>query len=474
MQKTYYVTLAIDYVNAKPHIGHAVEKVQADVLARFHRILGEKTFFLGGTDEFSLKNVQAAERVGMTVEEFVQKNANSFYDTWKLLDISLDDFIRTTEERHIKGVQKFWSMFSKGDLYKKRYEGWYCVGCEEFKMEKDLLDGKCGEHPNAELERVKEENWFFRLSKYQKMLEQVIEKDDLQIFPKHRKNEVLAFIRGGLEDFSVSRSLQRAKGWGVAVPNDPDQVMYVWVDALANYITGLDFFSDGDRYKMFWEGGGNRTHLIGKGILRFHAVYWPAMLLSAKLPLPKTIYAHEYLSINGQKISKSLGNIINPEEVVEKYGCDGARYVLLTALPYMNDGDVSWDSMTERYNADLANGLGNLVSRVTKLLEDISIVPIESDIFSQEYVDLLGEMRFSEALEFVMGKVRLANKTIESTKPWELKKSDANRFMQVMTGLVADIMDITKHVEPFLPGTANRIRRVFSGGEREMLFQRIV
>ncbi len=473
MKKTYYITLAIDYVNAKPHIGHAVEKVQADVLARFHRILGEETFFLGGTDEFSLKNVQAAEKVGMTVEVFVEKNAKNFYDTWKSLNVSLDDFIRTTEERHVKGVQKFWSLFGEGDLYKKRYEGWYCVGCEEFKMEKDLLDGKCNEHPNAQLEKVKEENWFFRLSKYQGMLEQVIDKGELQIFPRHRKNEVLAFIRGGLEDFSVSRSLQRAKGWGVPVPDDPDQVMYVWVDALANYITGLDFASNGERYKTFWEGDGERMHLIGKGILRFHAVYWPAMLLSANLPIPKTIYAHEYLSINGQKISKSLGNVINPEEVVEKYGCDGARYVLLTALPYMNDGDVSWDSMTERYNADLANGLGNLVSRVAKLLEGTSLVPVEPVAFSQEYVDLLGEMRFSEALEFVMAKVRSANKTIEDTKPWELKKSDTDRFIRVMTGLVSDIMDITKHIEPFLPGTADRIKKIFSGGEREILFQRI-
>lgn len=474
MSKPFYVTLAIDYVNAKPHIGHSVEKVQADVLARFHRALGEETFFLEGTDEWSLKNVQAAEAVGMTTEDFVAKNAQAFLDTWTSLGVSFDDFIRTTESRHVSGVQKFWSMFAKEDLYTKRYGGWYCVGCEEFKLEKDLTNGRCGEHPNKDLEKVEEENWFFRLSKYQDALEKAVAQDVIAIYPKHRKNEVLAFIRGGLEDFSVSRSVSRARNWGVPVPGDEGQIMYVWVDALANYITGLGFAEEAsERYEKFWNGNGERVHVIGKGILRFHAVYWPAMLLSAGLPLPTQIYAHEYLSINGQKISKSLGNVINPEEVIEKYGRDGARYVLLSALPYGSDGDVSWASMTEKYNADLANGLGNLVSRLVKLAEELTLTPQQPKEYAPEYREALLEMRFSDALEFCFSLVRKANKRIDETKPWELKKTNPEKFAEVMQELYDNIATISKHLEPFLPETSERIFKMLSGGEREILFQRI-
>lgn len=473
MKKIAYVTLAIDYVNAKPHIGHAVEKIQGDVLARFYRACGYDTFFLGGADEFSIKNVQAAEYAGMTTKEFVTENARAFREVWEALGVSTDDFIRTTEKRHISGAQKLWMSFQEGDLYKKRYEGWYCVGCEEFKMEKDLIGGRCGEHPNTDLEKVEEENWFFRLSKYQDALEQAIESDTMKIFPTHRKNEMLAFIRSGLQDFSVSRSVERAKNWGVPIPGDDSQVMYVWVDALSNYITALGYADGAKLYQIFWEGGGERTHIIGKGILRFHTVYWPAMLLSAGLPIPTRVYAHEYLSIDGRKISKSIGNVINPEEVLEKYGKDGARYVLLSSLPYASDGDVTWESMTEKYNAELANGLGNLVSRVIKLGEETDNRVEIPNSFSREYSDFILNMRFSDALEYISSRVRLMNKYIDETKPWELRKTDMKKFEEVMRILFSDLGFIARHIEPFMPDTSEKIIKMLSGKEREILFQRI-
>ena len=286
MKNKFYITTAIDYVNAKPHIGHAVEKVQTDVLARWHRdILKDETYFLTGSDENSLKNVQAAKKAGKPVEDFVAENVVYFQDLKEMLNLSNDQFIRTTEKKHFEGVQKIWSAFKKEDIYKKFYKGFYCVGCEEFKTEKDLIDGKCPEHLSVP-ELVEEENYFFKLSNYQKKLEELISQDIIQVAPGFRKNEVLSFVKQGLEDFSISRSVKRAENWGVPVPGDDSQIMYVWVDALSNYVTALDYAHDGELYRKFWEGDGERVHVIGKGILRFHSIYWPAMLLSAGLPVP--------------------------------------------------------------------------------------------------------------------------------------------------------------------------------------------
>lgn len=371
MEKPFYITTAIDYVNARPHVGHALEKVLTDTVARFHRARGEDVYFLTGSDENSLKNVQAAEKAGMETKEFIDDIVPEWKNLRSTLNLSFDDFIRTTEKRHFDGAGKLWRAFKPEDVYIKKYSGLYCVGCEEYKLPKDLVNGKCPDH-QKEPERVEEENYFFRLSAYADILKQKTESGELRIVPEFRKNEVLSFILMGLEDFSISRSVARAKGWGVPVPDDPSQIMYVWVDALSNYITALDFASDDKLYEKFWASDGERVHVIGKGILRFHAVYWPAMLLSANLPLPTTIYAHEYLTVNGQKMSKSIGNIIDPVDLVKKYGVDGTRYLLLSALPFSNDGDVSWEKFTEKYNADLANGLGNLVSRILKLAEKIT------------------------------------------------------------------------------------------------------
>ncbi|MFA9262165.1 MAG: methionine--tRNA ligase [Undibacterium sp.] len=475
MSQPFFITTAIDYVNAAPHVGHAVEKVLTDVVARYHRLSGDETYFLTGSDENSLKNVQAAEKAGRPTEEFVAENAEVFKALAGSLDLSFDQFIRTTESRHFEGAQKMWRAFKEEDLYRKKYSGLYCVGCEEFKTEKDLVEGLCPDHKVAP-ETVEEENWFFKLSNYSDRLLTLIERGELKIYPDYRKNEVVSFIKMGLDDFSISRSVARAKGWGVPVPGDDSQIMYVWVDALSNYITALDYATDGELYQKYWDNKeSERVHVIGKGILRFHAIYWPAMLLSAGLPLPTTIYAHEYLTINGQKMSKSLGNVIYPDELVAKFGIDGTRYLLLTALPYSKDGDLSWEKMTEKYNADLANGLGNLVSRVIKLSgEKNNLLGLSPQDYEYPAItELLSEYRLSDSLDWIWEKIQEANKFVDEKKPWELAKSDPKQFETVMQNLVGLVGYIGFALKPFLPSTSEKIETALKTGKVEPLFQRI-
>lgn len=487
MSKSFFITTAIDYVNAAPHVGHAVEKVLTDVMARYQVLQRgkENVFFLTGSDENSLKNVQAAEKAGRPTDEFVAENAETFKALAGSLDLSFDQFIRTTEKRHFDGAQKMWQAFKKDDLYLKKYSGLYCVGCEEFKTEKDLVDGLCPDHKVAP-EAVEEENWFFRLSNYSDQLLGLIENGELKIYPDYRKNEVVSFIKMGLEDFSISRSVARAKGWGVPVPGDDSQIMYVWVDALSNYITALDYATDGELYQKYWNNPeSERVHVIGKGILRFHAIYWPAMLLSANLPLPTTIYAHEYLTINGQKMSKSLGNVIYPDELVTKFGVDGTRYLLLTALPYSKDGDLSWEKMTEKYNADLANGLGNLVSRVIKMAEKLENWP-DFKFAENEFASYIGlgtrsfynmhleEFNIESALKSVwLNHISRANKEVDEKKPWELVKTDEVAFKKVMGELLEKLYIIAKLIEPFMPETAENIKTALKEKKVVPLFQRI-
>jgi len=467
---SYYITTAIDYVNGDPHVGHATEKVLTDVVARYHRShLGEDTFFLTGTDENSLKNVQASEKAGLSVEEYVEKQTGAFEELGASLNLSFDRFIKTSSEKHFRGAKKFWSAMKEEDLYKKHYKGFYCVGCEEFKLEKELVDEKCPEH-DTELEIVEEENWFFRLSAYQEQLQELISSDTLTVVPEYRKNEVLSFIESGLEDFSVSRSVERARNWGVPVPGDESQIMYVWVDALSNYITALGYAEEGEDYKKYWTGEGKRVHVIGKGILRFHAMYWIAMLLSAELPIPTTIYAHEYLTINGKKMSKSLGNVIYPHELVEKYGVDATRYLLLSSLPYTKDGNLSWEKMTEKYNADLANGLGNLASRVVTLAGDLRM---QEDGVAIDISHDMEHFMLASALEKIWERIAQANKYIEENKPWELKKTDSEKFEAVMAHLLGELAVIANALEPFLPETAKKINDMLATREKESLFMRL-
>ncbi|MFC7593395.1 methionine--tRNA ligase [Nonomuraea antimicrobica] len=355
-----YITTTIPYVNARPHLGHALELVQADVLARHHRRLGEPVRFQTGTDDNSLKNVLAAEAEGVPVRELVDRNAAAFEGLRGTLDLSFDSFIRTSAHHgHRAGVAEIWRATAH-DLYQRHYEGLYCVGCEQF-----YPQGPCPDGHEQPLQRVSEENWFFRLSRYQDALLDLIGSGRLRIEPVARRNEVLAFVEAGLADISVSRSAARVKGWGIPVPGDPGQVVYVWWDALANYVTALD---GGGAYERWWVREPRKVHLMGKGVIRFHAVYWPAMLLSAGRPLPTDIFVHDYLTAGGRKLSKSSGDPADPVALVAAYGVDAVRWWLLREVPRVGDADFTEARLAARADEDLANGLGNLVNRVATMV----------------------------------------------------------------------------------------------------------
>lgn len=476
----FYLTSAIPYVNARPHIGWATEIIQSDVIKRYQKSLGKDVYYLCGSDENSLKNVQAAEKENLSIQEFVDKYATYFITLAKKLDVQFDVFQRGSNPDHHKASQKLWDLCDKnGDIYKKQYTGLYCVGCELFYTPDELNEnGECFEHPGKKLDEITEENYFFRLSKYKEKLVELIDSDELAIIPDHRKNEVLSFLKGDLADISISRSNERAKNWGVTVPGDPTQKLYVWFDALNIYQSGVGFVSDEKLYKTWWPAN---LHIIGKGILRFHAVYWPAFLLSAKLELPKKLFVHEYLTVNGQKISKSLGNAIDPTLFIEKYGTDAVRYYCLAKISPFSDGDFSDEKFHEAYNADLANGLGNLVARVAKLCELTRYQQTESInarhvVDDAEYKKALKEFRFNDALGFIWEKISKADKFIDETKPWELIKTENPQLHDILAHLIDEIQEIAALLEPFLPETAKKIRKQFQETEiktAQSLFPRV-
>jgi methionyl-tRNA synthetase len=491
MTENYYVTTAIPFVNSAPHVGFALEIVQADTIARYQKFKGKNAFFLTGTDENSLKNVQAAEAEGITPAELCKRNSQKFEDLKGALDLCNDRFIRTTHPAHFAGARKLWNMCKKDDIYKKHYKGYYCVGCETFYTEKDLVDGMCPEH-KTKPDIIEEENYFFKLSAYAEKLEKLIETDELKIVPASRKNEVLSFIRMGLEDFSISRSAKRAKNWGIPVPGDDSQVLYVWFDALTNYMTGIGFTDDATEpfegkslYNDFWPCD---THVIGKGIIRFHAIYWPAMLMSAGLPLPKSIFVHGYMTINGEKISKSLGNVIDPFSLSEKYGSDPVRYYLMRMIPPYADGDFSTEVFETTYNSDLANDLGNLLNRSLAMARQNfgDTIPeydkadmgehetYLQDTFKSAVADMdkaMSEFRFNQALEAVWTLVRAGNKYIDLTEPWKLSKimktsedqAEAEKARKRLAVVIYTLMEvlgkISLLISPFIPSTAAKIRR---------------
>lgn len=475
----FYITSAIPYVNAQPHIGWATEIIQADVIQRYQRVLGKDVYYLCGSDENSLKNVQAAEKEGLPIQEFVDKYSAYFTTLAKNLNIQFDAFQRGSNPTHHTASQKLWKLCQENDdIYKKQYTGLYCVGCELFYTPDELNEkGECFEHPGKKLEEVTEENYFFRLSKYKEQLIQLISSNQLAIVPEFRKNEVLSFLKGNLEDISISRSNERAKNWGVSVPDDPTQKLYVWFDALNIYQSGVGFGSDEEKYKKWWPAD---LHVIGKGILRFHAIYWPAFLLSAKLKLPKKLFVHEYLTINGQKISKSLGNAIDPNIFIEKYGADAVRYYCLAKISPFSDGDFSDEKFADTYNADLANGLGNLVARIAKLCElaqhkqaDGNTKPTIDD---SEYKKALDEYRFPDACNVIWEKITKADKYIDETKPWELIKQNDPKVQTVLSNLVDQVQQIAILLQPLLPETAKKITEQFNQPEikaAQSLFPRI-
>jgi methionyl-tRNA synthetase len=466
----FYITTAIPYVNARPHIGFAYELFQADVLARYHRQIGEDVWFLTGSDDNSLKNVRSAEEKKMNVRNFVDENAALYAQLNKMLNISNNDFIRTIEKRHIEGVGKLWKAVEK-DIYKKEYEGLYCVGCEEFKKNEELKDGCCPEHPNAKLDVVKEENYFFKLSNYQEKLLEIIEKDVYKITPETRKNEALSFIKQGLEDFSISRSKERAGGWGIPVPGDDSQVVYVWFDALGNYLTALDYENEGAKFKKFWPAD---VHVIGKGILKFHAVYWPAMLLAAGASVPKELFVHGYITLKGTKIGKSLGNAIDPIELVEKFGVEPIKYFLLRYIPSYGDGDFTIELFKERYKSDLSDDLGNLLQRTLTMAGKYDVKPGDYKAKMIEGVaDSLAIYRFDEALEQIWKVVRSCNVTIDQEKPWELAKSDPKKLAKVLGEILTKLSCVALSLESFMPNTSQKIKEQLVTLKPEPLFPRL-
>ncbi len=459
----FYITSAIPYVNAAPHIGHALEFVQTDAIARYHKLLGDDVTTLCGGDENALKNVQAAEKADVPVQEFVDKNNTLFEDLATKLNARYDVWQKgSNQEHHFVSSQKLWELCAKnGDVYQKSYEGLYCVGCETFYEQEELDEnGECLEHPGKPLEKVHEQNWFFRLSRYESGIKEIIRSGGLEIVPKKRKNEVLAFVDRGLQDISISRTNQRAKNWGVPVPGDSSQRMYVWFDALNIYQSGIGFGWDDEIYNKWWPAD---VHVIGKGITRFHAVYWPAFLLSAGLKLPKKIFVHEYFTVNGQKMSKTLGNVIDPLMLIEKYGVDPLRYYFLAKFSPFNDGDFSEEEFKKTYNADLANGLGNLVARVGKLAEGkayhVSRITYH-DVNTGEYKKALEEYRFNDALAVVRKKVKAADKYIDEHEPWKLTGAELKKIIE---HAINQILEIATLLQPFLPDTAAKILDQFQG-----------
>jgi methionyl-tRNA synthetase len=477
-----YVTTAIPYVNAAPHVGFALEVVQADCLARFYRSCGDTVRLLAGTDENSLKNVQAADAAGVPVFDLVAGNAARFLALKQSLDLSYDDFIRTSaDRRHRRGAEHLWATcFRNGDIYKRPYHGLYCTGCEQFYTADELSDGHCPEHGTVP-EHVAEANWFFRLSRYRGRLREIYARGDIEILPTSRRNEVLAWIENGLDDFSVSRSAARARGWGIPVPGDPDQVIYVWFDALANYITALGYGADAPLLSRFWLESASREHVIGKGITRFHAVYWPAMLLSAGLPLPTRILVHGYVTVDGAKIGKSAGNAIDPVPLAGELGADALRYYLLRHIRATGDGDFSHERFRQAYDSELAGQLGNLVHRVLGMVERYcgGFVPAPPEglagtdrlLRAAAEVPAIVAMHlrayaFDRALDAIWALIAEANRYVSEQEPWASAKSAASAQDrdQVATyeaglhaslfALVASLATIARCIGPFLPTTS--------------------
>ena len=470
MNSKFYITTAIDYVNSLPHIGTAYEKIGADVLARWHRLLGDDVRFQMGNDEHSINVQKAAKAAGKPPKQYCNEMRVGFEDVWKKLEISYDGFIQTSDPHHEQGVKKFFAdIMATGDIYKARYEGWYCESCEAFLTEKDLEEGLCPNH-KTKPEWLTEENYFFKLSKYQDKLLDYIEKNSEFIVPEIRKNEIVSLLREGLQDISVSRS---SFDWGVALPNDPDHVVYVWFDALINYITAVGFGWDETEFKKWWPA---EMHVIGKDITRFHCVIWPAMLMSAGIELPKTIFGHGFVYLKGEKMSKSLGNVVTPMDVIDRFGADPLRFYLMREGGFGRDSDFTWEHFIERYNGDLANGIGNLVSRtigMAKKYQDSIIRPPASPDCNSELAKTTnalpsriakaldhttGEIAFHLALGAIWEVIATADRYINDTKPWVLaKEGRTEEINDVLWNISSAIRVISIMLSSFIPQTAEKI-----------------
>lgn len=473
--KKFYITTSIAYTNALPHIGFALEVVQADVMARYRRMLNEDVLFLTGTDEHGQKVAKAAEKVNKTPEDFCDGISAKFKKLIKILNLSNNDFIRTTDrKRHWPTVEKVWlEIEKKSDIYKKKYQGLYCSGCEAFLAKRDLIDGKCLIH-RREPESIEEENYFFRLSKYAGKIEKLIEENKIEIIPPSRKKEMLSFIGQGLEDVSFSRPRKNLK-WGIPVPGDDSQTIYVWSDALVNYLSALDYSGDAAKFKKYWPAD---VQCVGKDIQKFHCLIWPAMLLSLGLQLPRTIFVHGFITVGGQKMSKSLGNVIDPFNLVEKYGTDAVRYFLLREIPPTEDGDFTYEKFEQRYNSDLAKGLGNFVSRVIALAGKLKLKELkikDKDLKSvidktrKNYEKSLDSFKFNEALSSLWQLISFCDKYIEKEKPWQASEKQE----EIVANLLLAVNEVAGLLKPFLPETSEKIFERLARGKNKPLFPRI-
>ena len=479
------LTTPIYYANAAPHVGHAYTGIAADVVARAWRRQGRKTFLLTGTDEHGQKVAAAAAEAGITPQAFVDQQAKKFQRVLTQLGVSFDRFVRTTEPDHVAGVREFLQKLKgavtplgRPAVYQGEYRGLYCQGCERFYTAKELVDGKCPLHHTVPQQLV-EHNWFFRLADYLPPLKQAVTRNTLRIWPAAARQEVLGYFRQGVQDFSISRE---NAPWGIPLPWDKTQTAYVWVDALPNYLTGVGYGKNPKLYRQWWRG--DVTHFMARDILKFHAVYWPALLLAVGEPLPSTIVAHGFFTVNGQKMSKSLGNVVDPVDLVSKYGVDGTRYLLLTPFPFGQDGDAPVERFTEKYNADLANGLGNLASRTTNMVERylggvVKTMKAPKPLTKAE--TLTQEFAFAQALAEIWKSVAWANRAIDQARPWDLGKSekatDRKKLAALLASLVAQLKEITHAITPYLPNTGGTLTKVLRQkriSKAPPLFQRIV
>lgn len=473
-KKPFYLTTTLPYVNADPHIGFALEIVQADIVARYQRLCGREVFFTTGTDEHGQKIFQKAKEEARDVQGYVDHFAGQFGKLKDALNLSYDAFIRTTDQKHIEAAQELWRRCEQaGDIYKKKYKGLYCVGDEMFLKETDIVDGKCPNHPNMEPVEIEEENYFFRLSAYQDKLLAYLARED-SIVPSWRREEAIKFVSGGLEDFSISREKARMS-WGIPVPGDEAQVMYVWFDALTNYVSTLGWPKDSEgNFEKFWQEG-DVVQMAGKDQVRFQSVMWQAMLMSGGVKNTDKVVYHGFITSGGQKMSKSLGNVIDPFAIVNEYGTDALRYFLARHVHPFDDSDVTMERFKDAYNADLANGLGNLASRILTLAEAHLVSPVAVAFvpYPKEYTEALERFEVNKAVECVWGRIQALNQKITETEPYKLVKTDVEKGRELIAELVRELAAIDLLLEPLLPQTSKKIiEAIVANKKPENLFPR--
>lgn len=465
MSKSFYLTTTLPYVNAEPHIGFALEMVQADIIARYRKLTGDDVFFNTGTDEHGLKILRKAQEEGKDPQAYTDELAAKFRILPQKLGVDPSiHFIRTTDAHHKEAAQEMWRRCSR-DIYKKKYKGLYCVGDEAFVKETDLVNGKCPNHPTLDLIEIEEENYFFALSKYQKELEQYLSKEGV-IVPEWRRQEALNFVKGGLEDFSISRQKDRLP-WGVPVPNDDSQVMYVWFDALTNYVSTLGWPNEEGDFKKFWTDG-ETLQLAGKDQVRFQSVMWQAMLMSAGLKNTDKVLYHGFITSGGQKMSKSVGNVIDPVQIIDEYGADALRYFLARHISPFEDSDFTMERFKEAYNADLANGLGNVVARIMTLAEKYLDKPVETSSveFADHFTESMNKYDFSEAVGVVVAYIVALDELIASKEPFKLIKSEPERAKGIIADGVAILWNLNYHLQAFVPHTSQVIKEAILANKK--------